>query len=145
MQGKSKPHSIRVIVLNTVLVFLTENSQKKYVFFNPDNKACVVPLHKLIIREKAESQKGTDSQGIYIISSNPKFPEMYELRVESPKDKNVWIQAIRNAVKKCAKTEEMQQEKNKFNAEKNTNARELIGKLDSCYNLIHAKLFKSTI
>lgn len=39
--------------------------------------------------------------GIYIISSNPAFPEMYELKVQQPKDKNSWIQCIRQAVLEC--------------------------------------------
>lgn len=53
-------------------------------------------LQKLLIREKA-----SDSRGIYIISSNPANPEMYELKVQNPKDKNVWIQSIRSAVLDC--------------------------------------------
>lgn len=60
-------------------------------------KAGVVSLQKLLIREKA----GTESRGIYIISSNPAYPEMYELKVQDPKDKNIWIQSIRAAVKNC--------------------------------------------
>jgi A-kinase anchor protein 13 len=55
-----------------------------------------VTLQKLLIREKA-----SDSRGIYIISSNPANPEMYELKVQNPKDKNVWIQSIRSAVLDC--------------------------------------------
>lgn len=51
----------------------------------------MVSLQKLLIREKA----GTESRGIYIISSNPAYPEMFELKVQNPKDKNVWIQSIR--------------------------------------------------
>lgn len=54
-------------------------------------QAGVVSLQKLLIREKA----GTESRGIYIISSNPAYPEMFELKVQNPKDKNVWIQSIR--------------------------------------------------
>lgn len=57
----------------------------------------VVSLQKLLIREKA----GTESRSIYIISSNPANPEMYELKVQNPKDKNLWIQAIRAAVLDC--------------------------------------------
>lgn len=48
-------------------------------------------LQKLLVREKA----GQDSRGIYLISSNPADPEMFELKVHKPKDKQVWIQAIR--------------------------------------------------
>lgn len=60
----------------------------------------MVTLQKLLIREKA-----SDSRGIYIISSNPANPEMYELKVQSPKDKNVWIQSIRAAVLDCPSDE----------------------------------------
>jgi len=56
-------------------------------FFQPG----VVSLQKLLVREKA----GQDSRGIYLISSNPKEPEMFELKVHKPKDKQAWIQAIR--------------------------------------------------
>lgn len=60
----------------------------------------MVTLQKLLIREKA-----SDSRGIYIISSNPANPEMYELKVQNPKDKNVWIQSIRAAVLDCPSDE----------------------------------------
>jgi len=108
--------TVLVVVLSDCLFFLQENNQK-YSFFNPENKASlrqhfsvhsltnlfiqqagVVTLQKLLIREKAGS---SDSRGIYIISSNPANPEMYELKVQSPKDKNVWIQSIRKAVLEC--------------------------------------------
>lgn len=48
-------------------------------------------LQKLLVRDKA----GQESRGIYLISSNPADPEMFELKVHKPKDKQVWIQAIR--------------------------------------------------
>lgn len=54
-------------------------------------QAGVVSLQKLLVREKA----GQDSRGIYLISSNPADPEMFELKVHKPKDKLLWIQAIR--------------------------------------------------
>lgn len=102
MQGRSKMQLVLVVVLTDCLCFLSENSaHNKYTFFTPEHKAGVVPLQKLLIREKA----GTESRGIYIISSNPSFPEMYELKVQTPKDKNVWIQSIRQAVLDCPSTD----------------------------------------
>ncbi|XP_058836765.1 rho guanine nucleotide exchange factor 18 isoform X2 [Topomyia yanbarensis] len=100
MQGRSKMQTVLVVVLSDCLFFLLENSHK-YSFFTPENKAGVVSLQKLLIREKA----GTESRGIYIISSNPAYPEMFELKVQSPKDKNVWIQSIRAAVIDCPSDE----------------------------------------
>ncbi|XP_037816199.1 rho guanine nucleotide exchange factor 18 [Lucilia sericata] len=107
MQGRSKMQLVLVVVLTDCLCFLNENSaHNKYMFFTPEHKAGVVPLQKLLIREKA----GTESRGIYIISSNPLFPEMYELKVQTPKDKNVWIQSIRQAVLDCPSSDVIESE-----------------------------------
>lgn len=86
-------------------------------------------LQKLLIREKA----GTESRGIYIISSNPAYPEMYELKVQNPKDKNVWIQAIRAAVLDCPDDSETEDnmtadQKQKLLFAKQANIREIICK-----------------
>ncbi|XP_065167145.1 rho guanine nucleotide exchange factor 18 isoform X2 [Atheta coriaria] len=101
MQGRGKMQVVLVIVLSDVLFFLQENNNK-YTFFTPDNKAGVVSLQKLLVREKA----GQESRGIYLISSNPADPEMFELKVHKPKDKQIWINAIRNAVQNCPEDEE---------------------------------------
>ncbi|KAK9880466.1 hypothetical protein WA026_011711 [Henosepilachna vigintioctopunctata] len=101
MQGRGKMQLVLVIVLSDVLFFLQENSHK-YTFFTPDNKAGVVSLQKLLVREKA----GQDSRGIYLISSNPADPEMFELKIHKPKDKQTWIQAIRKAVQTCPEDED---------------------------------------
>lgn len=88
-------------------------------------------LQKLLIREKAGS---SDSRGIYIISSNPANPEMYELKVQTPKDKNVWIQKIRAAVVECPPDSTRLDDdlpvnlKQKNINEKQATIRELIGK-----------------
>lgn len=101
MQGRGKMQIVLVIVFSDVLCFLLENNHK-YSFFTPENKAGVVSLQKLLVREKA----GQESRGIYLISSNPKEPEMFELKVHKPKDKNVWIKAIREAVQNCPEDDE---------------------------------------
>lgn len=107
MQGRSKMQLVLVVVLTDCLFFLCENSaHNKYTFFTPEHKAGVVPLQKLLIREKA----GTEARGIYIISSNPSFPEMYELKVQQPKDKNTWIQSIRQAVLECPSSDVIESE-----------------------------------
>nr|CAH7722123.1 unnamed protein product [Callosobruchus chinensis] len=129
MQGRGKMQVVLVIVLSDVLFFLHENSQK-YTFFTPDNKAGVVSLQKLLVREKA----GQDSRGIYLISSNPADPEMFELKVHKPKDKQVWIQAIREAVQACPEDDEDNlnmnaEERQNVMAAKQNQVRHLIGLL----------------
>lgn len=95
MQGSRKMTHVVVVCLTDVLFFLT--GEQKYVFFVPDNKAGVVSLQKLLVREKA----GQESRGIYLICSSPKEPEMFELKVKDPRDKHLWIKAIRAAVESC--------------------------------------------
>ncbi|KAG5885128.1 hypothetical protein JTB14_037919 [Gonioctena quinquepunctata] len=129
MQGRGKMQIVLVIVLSDVLFFLQENSHK-YSFFTPDNKAGVVSLQKLLVREKA----GQDSRGIYLISSNPADPEMFELKVHKPKDKQQWIQAIREAVQSCPEDEDdsfissSEERQSLMNAKQNQ-VRHLIGQL----------------
>ncbi|XP_076303860.1 rho guanine nucleotide exchange factor 18 cysts isoform X3 [Lasioglossum baleicum] len=94
MQGRGKMTAIVVVVLSDILFFLAERDQK-YAFFVPDNKAGIVSLQKLLVREKA----GQESRGIYLIISNP--AELFELKIQKPKDKQLWSQAIRTAVEAC--------------------------------------------
>ncbi|XP_063922185.1 A-kinase anchor protein 13 isoform X3 [Zophobas morio] len=129
MQGRGKMHMVKVIVLSDVLFFLQTNSDK-YTFFTPDNKAGVISLQKLLVREKA----GQDSRGIYLISSNPADPEMFELKVHKPKDKQIWIHAIREAVQCCPEDDESSamlnaEEQQSVLNTKQTHIRHLVGLL----------------
>ncbi|XP_055943423.1 A-kinase anchor protein 13-like isoform X4 [Argiope bruennichi] len=91
--ARGKVIDVHVIILSDVIVLLQENNQK-YTFASLDNKAAVISLPKLLVREKA----GQNSKGLYLISSNPSDPEMYEMLASSPKDKKVWLQVFRDAV-----------------------------------------------
>lgn len=89
----------------------------------------MVSLQKLLVREKA----GTDTKGIYLVSSNPAEPEMFELKVHKPKDKQVWIQSIRSAVKECPEEEDdgyvtfsFEERQRQLETKKN-NIREIVG------------------
>lgn len=70
------------------------------------------------------------------MSSNPTNPEMCELKVQSPKDKNPFIQAILAAVEECSIDDfnrndhkRVSADQNqKFLNEKQLNIRDLIGK-----------------
>lgn len=104
MQGRGKMTAIVVVVLSDILFFLAERDQK-YAFFVPDNKAGIVSLQKLLVREKARQESS-----IYLISSNPAEPEMFELKIQKPKDKQLWIQAIRSAVEACPQESENETE-----------------------------------
>lgn len=95
-------------------------------------------LQKLLVREKA----GTDTKGIYLISSNPAEPEMFELKVHKPKDKQVWIQSIRSAVQECPEEEDdglmtMSLEERQRQLEtKKSNIREIVGMSFYIFNTI---------
>lgn len=99
-------------------------------------QAGVISLQKLLVREKA----GQESRGIYLISSNPADPEMFELKVHKPKDKQTWIQAVRAAVQCCPEDEEdgttlSQEEKQKLFDAKQAQIRQIVGELsiNICY------------
>ncbi|KAF4519313.1 hypothetical protein B566_EDAN005253, partial [Ephemera danica] len=92
--------------------------------------AGVVSLQKLLVREKA----GQESRGIYLISSNPSDPEMFELKVHKPKDKLSWINAVRQAVERCPEEEEEAQalsmeEKQRLLEAKRTQIQQIVGVL----------------
>lgn len=128
MQGRNKMQVVLVIVLSDVLFFLQDNNNK-YSFFTPDSKAGVVSLQKLLVREKA----GQESRGIYLISSNPNDPEMFELKVIKPKEKQVWINAVRTAVQQCPEEDEdvgllSLEEKQKLLETKHSQIRQIVGK-----------------
>jgi len=94
-------------------------------------------LQKLLVREKA----GTDTKGIYLISSNPAEPEMFELKVHKPKDKQVWIQSIRSAVQECPEEEDdgcitlsFEERQRQLETKKN-NIKEIVGAFNVVYYL----------
>ncbi|GFR03629.1 a-kinase anchor protein 13 [Trichonephila clavata] len=95
--ARGKVIEIHMIILSDVIVLLQENNQK-YTFASLDNKAAVISLPKLLVREKA----GQNSRGLYLISSNPSDPEMYEMLTLSPRDKKQWLQILRDSVAMAA-------------------------------------------
>ncbi|KAI9556440.1 hypothetical protein GHT06_016228 [Daphnia sinensis] len=100
--ARGKVQLVTVVVLSDVVFFLQESNQK-FHFVTQDNKAGVISLQKLLVREKAGGQ---DTRSIYLISSNPDEPEMYELQCQNPREKRVWIDTIRAAVEQCPEDEE---------------------------------------
>ncbi|GAB6032395.1 hypothetical protein CHUAL_011033 [Chamberlinius hualienensis] len=99
--ARGKEIEVTVVVLSDVIFFLQDSNQK-YSFVTQDNKAGVISLQKLLVREKA----GQDNRGIYLISSHPSAPEMYELICHSTKDKLSWMEAIQLAVELCPEEDE---------------------------------------
>ncbi|XP_071037768.1 A-kinase anchor protein 13 isoform X2 [Parasteatoda tepidariorum] len=96
--ARGKVIEVHMVILSDVIVLLQENNQK-FTFASLDNKAAIISLPKLLVREKA----GQNSRGIYLISSNPKDPEMYEMLCSSPKDKKHWLQIIRDSAAMAAR------------------------------------------
>lgn len=88
--------TVQVIVMSDLIFFLNENNQK-YHFVSQDGKASVVPLQRLLVRDKAGA---VDSRGVYLIS-NASDPDMYEMECIMPRDKRIWVDSISDAVKQC--------------------------------------------
>ena len=61
-------------------------------------QSCVVPLYKLLVREKRDER---DSHGIYVISQNRQEPEMYELVCRTRDDRDKWMKILQEAIKNC--------------------------------------------
>ncbi|XP_058807396.1 A-kinase anchor protein 13 isoform X2 [Phymastichus coffea] len=131
---------VTVVILTDVLFFLA--GDQKYVFFSPDNKVpSIVSLSKLLVREIAGTEKRSENRGIYLISSNPNDPEMFELKLKEPRDKNTWIKDIRAAVEACPQEPDAENNfiDNNF-ANEIRDARSLsLSKLSSIDKIKHAK------
>ncbi|XP_076065727.1 uncharacterized protein LOC143039494 isoform X6 [Oratosquilla oratoria] len=130
-QQRGKSVLVQVVVLSNLVFFLQENNQK-YYFVSPDSKvgkyrAGVIPLEKLIVREKA----GQDSRAIYLINSK-RNAEMFELECSHPKDKRIWIESIKEAIDQCPDEDEAGEtagENNKLQEANHEKIKELTGLL----------------
>lgn len=128
--ARGKVQLVTVVVLSDVVFFLQESNQK-FHFVTQDSKAGVISLQKLLVREKAGGQ---DTRSIYLISSNPDEPEMYELQCQNPREKRIWIDTIRAAVEQCPEEDEEGnvsegEEQRKIREAQDIKTRQLIGNL----------------
>ena len=88
---------VEAVILTDVIVLLHENNGK-LSFVNQDQKSSVIPLHKLIFREKKDSRNST---GIFLISTDRQMPEMYEIVCPSTQSMKEWMAVLEEAVKEC--------------------------------------------
>jgi len=77
--------------MEDMLVFLQEKDQK-YSLLSLDQKAPVIRLKNLMVREVA-----TDQKAIFLVSTSRQGPEMYEIVCDSPNEKKRWMNIIREA------------------------------------------------
>jgi hypothetical protein len=61
-------------------------------------QSCVVPLSKIIIREKGDTK---DSRGLYVICRSRVEPEMYEVVCQTAEQRKTWATVIREAGHTC--------------------------------------------
>ncbi|XP_067872193.1 rho guanine nucleotide exchange factor 18 isoform X2 [Heterodontus francisci] len=83
---------ILALVLSDVILLLQEKDQK-YSFAAVDQKPAGISLHKLIVREVANEEKG-----MFLISASDEGPEMYEIHTNSKEERNTWMAVIRDAI-----------------------------------------------
>ncbi|XP_047666584.1 A-kinase anchor protein 13 isoform X3 [Tachysurus fulvidraco] len=98
MAGRLK--DIQALLLTDVLVFLQEKDQK-YIFASLDQRATVIPLQKLIVREVAN-----EDRGFFIIAAGIERPEMVEVHATSRDERNTWMQFIQNAMQSKEKDDD---------------------------------------
>uniref|UniRef100_A0A6I8N3X6 A-kinase anchoring protein 13 n=1 Tax=Ornithorhynchus anatinus TaxID=9258 RepID=A0A6I8N3X6_ORNAN len=83
---------VQAVLLTDLLVFLQEKDQK-YVFASLDQKATVISLKKLIVREVAHEEKA-----LFLISMGMKDPEMVEVHASSKEERNGWIRVVQDTI-----------------------------------------------
>ncbi|XP_076443854.1 rho guanine nucleotide exchange factor 28-like isoform X2 [Babylonia areolata] len=124
------------LVLTDLLVFLQKNEQK-YTFFLQDNKHCVVPLYKMLVREKRDER---DSHGIYVISQIRQSPEMYELVCRTRDERDHWMRILQEAIKNCPEEDEVQpQQPEVVMEEERRKQEEKSRKMKDIINSLHQK------
>ncbi|XP_013406407.1 A-kinase anchor protein 13 isoform X4 [Lingula anatina] len=95
--ARGKTIDVLIVVLSDLVFFLQENNQK-YTFFTQDNKASVVSLYKLLVREKGATR---DNKGVYVISQSKDTPEMYEFVCKSGEERKQMINIVSAAIRNC--------------------------------------------
>ncbi|TSL68181.1 A-kinase anchor protein 13 [Bagarius yarrelli] len=98
MAGRLK--DVQALLLSDVLTFLQEKDQK-YIFASLDQRATVIPLQKLIVREVAN-----EDRGFFIIAADIERPEMVEVHATSRDERNTWMQLIQNAMQSREKDDD---------------------------------------
>ncbi|RXN38571.1 A-kinase anchor 13-like protein [Labeo rohita] len=83
---------VHALLLSDVFVFLQEKDQK-YVFASLDQRATVISLQKLIVREVAHEERG-----LFLITAGIANPEMVEVHASSREERNTWMQLIQDAM-----------------------------------------------
>ncbi|XP_016121595.1 rho guanine nucleotide exchange factor 28-like, partial [Sinocyclocheilus grahami] len=83
---------VHALLLSDVFVFLQEKDQK-YVFASLDQRATVISLQKLIVREVAHEERG-----LFLITAGIANPEMVEIHASSREERNTWMQLIQDAM-----------------------------------------------
>lgn len=91
---------VHALLLSDVFVFLQEKDQK-YVFASLDQRATVISLQKLIVREVAHEERG-----LFLITAGTANPEMVEVHASSREERNTWMQLIQDAMHSIEKDDD---------------------------------------
>uniref|UniRef100_A0A9J8A5U4 Si:dkey-172h23.2 n=1 Tax=Cyprinus carpio carpio TaxID=630221 RepID=A0A9J8A5U4_CYPCA len=91
---------VHALLLSDVIAFLQEKDQK-YVFASLDQRATVISLQKLIVREVAHEERG-----LFLITAGIANPEMVEVHASSREERNTWMQLIQNAMHSIEKDDD---------------------------------------
>uniref|UniRef100_A0A671SG49 Uncharacterized protein n=1 Tax=Sinocyclocheilus anshuiensis TaxID=1608454 RepID=A0A671SG49_9TELE len=83
---------VHALLLSDVFLFFQEKDQK-YVFASLDQRATVISLQKLIVREVAHEERG-----LFLITAGIANPEMVEVHASSREERNTWMQLIQDAM-----------------------------------------------
>ncbi|XP_059382899.1 A-kinase anchor protein 13-like isoform X2 [Carassius carassius] len=91
---------VHALLLSDIFLFLQEKDQK-YVFASLDQRATVISLQKLIVREVAHEERG-----LFLITAGIANPEMVEVHASSREERNTWMQLIQDAMHSIEKDDD---------------------------------------
>lgn len=143
LRGKSKSHDTRMIVLAEKIIFFQDNGGKLQLL-SADNKAPVLPLKNLMVREVA-----TDNKALFLVSTSKDAAQIYEIVCDSYKDKKEFMPKLQGFIKACPEEEEdnltdLEEEARREEEERVTKLKEIIDHLQAADYSIARKLSEKT-
>lgn len=138
LKGKSKTYETRMVVLAEKIIFFQDNGAKLQLL-QVDNKAPVLSLKNLMVREVA-----TDNKALFLVSNSKDAAQIYEIVCDSYKDKKEYMAKLRDYIKKCPEGEveitDNEEETRREEEEKMGKLREVIESLQTADDKI-SKIF----
>ncbi|XP_028832399.1 rho guanine nucleotide exchange factor 28 [Denticeps clupeoides] len=112
------------VLMTDVLVFLQEKEQK-FTFAALEQKASLVFLQRLIVREVANEERG-----LFLITESSVGPEMYEIHTGTREERNTWLTHLTKAAHSLSEEHKQAKTDKELTVQKLQNIQECLLSLD---------------